>query len=232
VLGAVVAVIAVVALTGKLGGSDTSGEHGAASTKAASTPTATSAVSAAPPTTAPRAGASRTTSPPTRPPGSQPPAGAARNVPPGWTSFGNRSGGYAVAYPSGWRRSTGLARHGTSFSEGTGRYLKVESAHPPEVPASGDPLPGWKRNEQYWSQRLSSYRPIGSVRRGSYHGMRAAIWEYTYVLNGRPTHGLNVSFVSPSGNWGYSVLHLIPQDRWKSSQDLIRSFEQAFSPLG
>jgi hypothetical protein len=150
----------------------------------------------------------------------------------GWTTFSNPSGGYAVAYPSGWRRSTGLARHGTSFSEGTGRYLKVESAHPPQVPASGDPVPSWIRNEQYWSQRLPGYQLIGSVHGGSYHGMRAAIWEYTYVLNGRLTHGLNISFVSPSGRWGYSVLHLIPQDRWRSSQNLIRSFEQAFSPLG
>jgi hypothetical protein len=70
------------------------------------------------------------------------------------------------------------------------------------------------------------------VHLGSYHGMRAAIWEYTYLPNGRPTHGLDVSFVSPSQSWGYSVLHLIPQDRWRSSQGLIRSFEQAFAPLG
>ena len=93
-------------------------------------------------------------------------------------------------------------------------------------------MPPWTRNEQYWSQRLPGYQLIGSVRRGNYHGMRAAIWDYTYVLNGRLTHGLDISFVSPSGSWGYSVLHLIPQDRWKSSQDLIRSFELAFSPLG
>jgi hypothetical protein len=153
-------------------------------------------------------------------------------VPAGWTRFPYPSGGYAIAYPSGWRRSTGLARHGTSFSEGTGRYLRVESAHPPLVPASGDPLPGWIQNERYWSARLPGYRRIGSVHRGSYHGMRAAIWEYTYLPNGRPTHGLDVSFVSPSQSWGYSVLHLIPQDRWRSSQGLIRSFEQAFAPLG
>jgi hypothetical protein len=108
----------------------------------------------------------------------------------------------------------------------------VESAHPPLVPASGDPLPGWIQNERYWSARLPGYRRIGSVHRGSYHGMRAAIWEYTYLPNGRPTHGLDVSFVSPSQSWGYSVLHLIPQDRWRSSQGLIRSFEQAFAPLG
>ena len=72
---------------------------------------------------------------------------------------------------------------------------------------------------------------IGSVRRGSYHGMRAAIWEYSYTPNGHPTHGLDISFVSPSRSWGYSVLWLIPEDRWRSSQELIRSFEQAFSPL-
>jgi hypothetical protein len=152
-------------------------------------------------------------------------------VPVGWTRFTNPSGGYAIAYPSGWSRSTGLARHGTSFREGSGRYIKVESAHPPQVPPSGDPLPGWIQNERYWSARLPGYHLIGSVHRGSYHGMRAAIWEYTYAPNGRPTHGLDISFVSPSRSWGYSVLCLIPEDRWRSSQELIRSFEQAFSPL-
>jgi hypothetical protein len=58
--------------------------------------------------------------------------------------------------------------------------------------------------------------------------MRAAVWEYTYVPNGRPTHGLDISFVSPSGSWGYSVLSLVPEDRWRSSEDLIRSFSGHF----
>jgi eukaryotic-like serine/threonine-protein kinase len=231
-LGAAVAVVLVVALTGQLGDGGSSAGRGATPTHATSPPMTSPTVSTAPQTTAPGADASRTTSPPRHPPESRPATGAAAEVPTGWTTFSNPSGGYAVAYPSSWTRSTGLARHGTSFREGTGRYLKVESAQPPQVPASGDPVPPWISNERYWSQRLPGYQLIGSVHGGSYHGMRAAIWEYTYLPNGRLTHGLNISFVSPSGRWGYSVLHLIPQDRWRSSQDLIRSFEQAFSPLG
>jgi eukaryotic-like serine/threonine-protein kinase len=231
-LGAAVLVVLVVVLTGQLGSGGPGAERGATPTGATGPPVTSPAVSTAPQTTAPRAGASSTTSPSQHPPESRPATGAAPKAPTGWTTFSNPSGGYAVAYPSGWRRSTGLARHGTSFSEGTGRFLKVESAQPPQVPASGDPVPPWISNEQYWSQRLPGYQLIGSVHGGRYHGMRAAIWEYTYVLNGRLTHGLNISFVGPSGRWGYSVLHLIPQDRWRSSQDLIRSFEQAFSPLG
>jgi hypothetical protein len=218
VLAGVAAVVLALALTRPLQGTSASGGP-------AATPTA-------PPTTARQGGAPPTTSPSQRPPESQPATGAAPRVPAGWARFANPSGGYAVAYPSGWRRRTGLARHGTSFSEGTGRYIKVESAHPPLVPASGDPLPGWVGNEQYWSERLPGYHRIGSVHRGSYHGMVAAIWEYTYVRSGRLTHGLDISFVSPSGSWGYSVLSLIPEDRWSSSQELIHSFEQAFSPLG
>jgi len=232
VLGVVVTFAFLVAEVLQLGGYGRSGQRGAAPTHVTSTPTTRLPASAAPQTTAPRPRVPSTTAPPQRPPASQPPAGTAPAVPAGWTRFPHPSGGYAIAYPSGWRRSTGLARHGTSFSEGTGRYLRVESAHPPLVPASGDPLPGWIQNERYWSARLPGYRRIGSVHRGSYHGMRAAIWEYTYLPNGRPTHGLDVSFVSPSQSWGYSVLHLIPQDRWRSSQGLIRSFEQAFAPLG
>jgi hypothetical protein len=229
VLAGVVAVVLVVALIGLLRGGSADGRRGAASTHVTSTPAARGPAPSAPQTTAAREGAPRTTSPPPQP---QPGAGAAPKVPAGWTSFSNPSGGYGVAYPSDWRRRTGLARHGTSFSEGTGRYIKVESAHPPQVAPDGDPVPGWIQNEQYWSARLPGYHLIGSVHGGTYHGMRAAIWEYTYVLNGRPTHGLDISFVSPSHSWGYSVLSLIPEDRWGSSQGLIHSFEQAFSPLG
>ncbi len=231
VLAGVVAVVLVVALIGLLRGGSADGRRGAASTHVTSTPAARGPAPSAPQTTAAREGAPRTTSPPPQPQ-PQPGAGAAPKVPAGWTSFSNPSGGYSVAYPSDWRRRTGLARHGTSFSEGTGRYIKVESAHPPQVAPDGDPVPGWIQNEQYWSARLPGYHLIGSVHGGTYHGMRAAIWEYTYVLNGRPTHGLDISFVSPSHSWGYSVLSLIPEDRWGSSQGLIHSFEQAFSPLG
>ena len=224
VLAGVAGVVLALALTGPLRGNGADGGRAAA-------PTTGAPASTAPQTTAPRGSASQTTSPPTHPPKSQPAGGEAATVPAGWTAFSNPSGGYAVAYPSGWRRSTGLARHGTSFREGGGRFVKVESAHPPQVPPNGDPLPGWIQNERYWSARLPGYHLIGSVRRGSYHGMRAAIWEYSYTPNGHPTHGLDISFVSPSRSWGYSVLWLIPEDRWRSSQELIRSFEQAFSPL-
>jgi eukaryotic-like serine/threonine-protein kinase len=227
----VAGVVLALVLTGPSQDNGASGGRAAAPTHATNTPTTRAPVPTAPQTTASRGGASQTTSPPTHPPKDQRAAGEAATVPVGWTRFTNPSGGYAIAYPSGWSRSTGLARHGTSFREGSGRYIKVESAHPPQVPPSGDPLPGWIQNERYWSARLPGYHLIGSVRRGSYHGMRAAIWEYTYAPNGRPTHGLDISFVSPSRSWGYSVLYLIPEDRWRSSQDLIRSFEQAFSPL-
>jgi eukaryotic-like serine/threonine-protein kinase len=230
VLAGVAAVVLALALTRPSGSNNASGKRVAVPTHV-STPTTGYRAPSAPQGTPSPGGASTTTSPPRNPPEAQPVGGAAPRVPAGWASFSNPSGGYAVAYPSGWRRSTGLARHGTSFSEGTGRYLKVESAHPPQVPPSGDPLPGWISNEQYWSARLPGYHLIGSVHGGTYHGMRAAIWEYTYVLNGRLTHGLDISFVSPSRSWGYSVLHLIPQDRWRSSQELMYSFEQAFSPL-
>ena len=223
VLAGVAAVVLALAVTGPLRGNGAGGGRAAAPTHVTNAPTTSPPAPTAPQTTASRGGASPTTS--------QPPAGGAPAVPAGWTSFTNPSGGYAVAYPSGWRRSTGLARHGTSFSEGTGRFIKVESARPPQVPESGDPLPGWIQNERFWSARLPGYHLIGSVHEGSYHGMRAAIWEYTYLPNGRPTHGLDISFVSPSGVWGYSVLSLVPEDRWRSSQDLIHSFEQGFTPL-
>jgi eukaryotic-like serine/threonine-protein kinase len=227
VLAAVVAVVLALTLNWTLRGNQASGGGGPTPTRGAAAPTTRAPATTSPPTTAPKATNSPTTSPSKSGSGS----GEDPAVPGGWTRFANPGGGYTVAYPSGWRRSTGLARHGTRFSEGTGRSIKVESASPPQTPPDGDPLPGWITNERYWSSRLPGYHRIGSVRRGSYHGMRAAIWEYTYTPNGHPTHALNVNFVSPSGTWGYSVLSLVPEDRWSASQPLLRSFEQSFSPL-
>jgi len=221
---AVVATLLASALSGPRRDNSASGTTVTTATKAT-----TAATTAPPPTTAaPKDGAAPTTAT-RRQPSTAPPAGES-TVPKGWTSFSNPSGGYTVASPPGWSRSTGLARHGTRFRDGAGRSIKVESAHPAQVPASGDPMPGWIQNERYWSARLPGYRRIGSVHRGTYHGMRAAIWEYQYSPNGRLTHGLDISFVGPNATWGYSVLALIPEDRWEESQPLLRSFEQAFTP--
>jgi hypothetical protein len=224
---AVVAMLLVSALSGPRRDNRAGGTTATTATRATTAPTTTP-----PPTTAaPKGGAARPTSTSTarQPSTSQPGAGAS-TVPKGWTSFSNPSGGYTVASPPGWSRSTGLARHGTRFRDGAGRSIKVESAHPAQVPANGDPVPPWIQNERYWSTRLPGYRRIGSVHSGTYHGMRAAIWEYQYSPNGRLTHGLDISFVGPNATWGYSVLALIPEDRWQESQPLLRSFEQAFTP--
>jgi eukaryotic-like serine/threonine-protein kinase len=229
---ALLAGVAAMTLPGRLRGGGADNEPSAAPTNATGPPvTGPPATSSSASRTGTSSGTVPTTSPPQRPPTSKSGAAIAATTPAGWARFTNRSGGYAVVVPSGWRRSTGLARHGTSFRDGVGRSIKVESAHPPQTPPNGDPLPGWIDNERYWSSRLPGYRRIGSVHKGTYHGMRAAIWEYTYAPTGRPTHGLNISFVSPSRSWGYSVLSLIPEDHWRSSQELIRSFEQGFSPL-
>jgi serine/threonine protein kinase len=229
-VGVLAGITAVVA-PGTSRGDGASGEHAPAPARLTNPPTTTPPASTAPRTTATTESPSRTTSQSQPAPKPRPTAGAASAVPVDWSSFSGQSGGYAVAYPPGWRRTTGLARHGTSFSDGAGRSIKVESAHPPQTPPSGDPLPGWIQNERYWSSRLPGYHRIGTVHRGTYHGMRAAIWEYSYAPNGRRIHGSDISFVSPSHSWGYSVLSLIPEDRWDSSQELLGSFEQGFSPL-
>jgi eukaryotic-like serine/threonine-protein kinase len=223
---AVLAVVAILLVTAPGGPRR---DNGAGGTTVTTATRATLAPTTAPPPTTALKGDAAPSTTAQRQPSASLPAGAP-TVPKGWTRFSSPSGGYAFAYPPGWSRSTGLARHGTRFRDGAGRSIKVESAHPAQVPANGDPMPGWIQNERYWSTRLPGYRRIGSVHPGTYHGMRAAIWEYQYSPNGRLTHGLNISFVGPNATWGYSVLALIPEDRWEESQPLLRSFEQGFTP--
>jgi eukaryotic-like serine/threonine-protein kinase len=207
---AVVVVVAVVATTLALNGVF-SGDGGGASTgrssSSGSTPPSSGPAQTVP---APSAGGS----------------GQLR-VPPGWTGLRREDGGYAIAYPRDWRR-TSSKFHGTDVHGPGGLLIRVQSSDTP-----GDPMETFTEQERAFARKHAGdgYRRI-RLEPGTYAGRDAAVWEFSYILNGERVHGRDVTFKSPDGHWGYAILLQSPEGRWDEAREIGLQFEQSFTPLG
>ena len=147
-------------------------------------------------------------------------------VPVGWGTFSDPGTGYRIASPPGWHRETSGPYHRTVLADGDGRAFQIESARPP----LGDPMALWTALAASFAKGHRGYHKI-HLGRGRYHGMSAAVWEFTHPQGGRTLHKVDVTFTSPKGQWGYAVLFTAPARLWPSSQVLVRAFEQGFIPL-
>jgi eukaryotic-like serine/threonine-protein kinase len=210
---AVVVVVAVVVTTLALSGVF-SRDHGGASagrgSSASSTPAASSSAS-------------------------QPPSGGSGQlrVPPGWVGLRREDGGYAIAYPRDWDvtrpNSSSLARFHTTDVHGPGGLLiRVQSSDNP-----GDPMESFTQLERTFARKHArdGYRKI-RLEPGTYAGRDAAVWEFSYTLNGERVHGRDVTFKSPDGRWGYAILLQSPERRWFEARVVGLQFERSFTALG
>lgn len=68
--------------------------------------------------------------------------------------------------------------------------------------------------------------------RGSYGGLDAVVWEFSYDQGGRRLRARDVTFESASGRWAYAVLFQAPEQRWAGAQGIAAQFERAFAVLG
>jgi eukaryotic-like serine/threonine-protein kinase len=203
----VVALVATaLALSGAFGGGDRRG----------ATPTT------APPTASTRA-APATTAPPTT---AAPDQGQA--LPSGWVRLDRQAGAYSVAYPRGWTVSTSSANNNTDLRGPDGLLIRVQSSDHPS-----DPMLAWTQLERTFARRHAGqgYQRI-ALRPGSYKGLDAAVWEFSYLLGGERVRARDVTFKRADGRWGYAVLLQAPERRWPQAQAVGASFERAFTPLG
>ncbi len=168
-----------------------------------------------------QAGASATTQAPAT-------TGAAGQLPAGWTSFANRRGNDVVGVPPGWRPRARESSNAVVVEEpdGARRVFTVRSTNP------ANPLPQASRDYRAYAQRtLQGYREIRFDEDATYAGRSGAVvFEYEAVRDGRRVHVSHINFKGRT--WGYNVELVTPAERWDSSQELARQFEQAFRPLG
>ncbi len=217
VVVALLAVVALVAVTLGLSGAFSSGERrgGGAAPSTASPGSTTGKATSTTAQQAPSTSAGSATT-------------AAGQVPAGWTSFRSEAGAYGLAYPRGWQVSTSSGNNDTDVRGPGGLLFRVQSSDHPR-----DPMQAWTELEQEFAARHAGqgYRRI-ALGSGSYHGLEAAVWEFSYLQGGQRIRARDVTFKSPSGRWGYAVLLQAPLRRWPDAQALAPSFERAFAVLG
>jgi hypothetical protein len=155
-------------------------------------------------------------------------AGAAGQLPAGWTSFTNRRGNDVVGVPPGWRARARGSFNAAEVQEpdGARRVFTVRSANP------ANPLPQASRDYRDFAERtFQGYREIRFDEGATYAGRSGAVvFEYEALRDGRRVHVSHINFKGRT--WGYNVEFVTPAGQWDGSQALARQFEQAFRPLG
>ncbi len=160
------------------------------------------------------------------PAGTAPPAGQ------GWTPYAHEGGAFTVRHPPGWSVDPDAAERWVRFLDpaGAGRFFKVQVDEDRK-----DPLRAWEDTEKDFRADLRNhpgYRRVALERTAfelpGAEPARAALWEFTYDRNGRPTHAWDLSVVTASRR--YSVLFQTDARVWESSRGLLDAFLQGFQP--
>jgi hypothetical protein len=148
-------------------------------------------------------------------------------LPPGWRAFTNRAGNDRVGVPPGFQARTRTTYNAVVVEDqrDPARVFTVRSTTP------ANPLPQASRDYRTWARRnVDGFRELRYAENQTYAGRDGAVvFEYEAVSNG---HLVHVSHINVKGRtWGYNIEFIAPADQWRSSKDLTRQFEQAFSPL-
>jgi len=144
-------------------------------------------------------------------------------VPADWRTYQDPAGNYRLEHPPGWDPVDRGAF--TDFVEpGGSRFFRVQPT------TDGlEPLPAQQSLERSFMARHvgDDYR---RVRLGAttFKELPAAEWEFTFLADGRPTHGYDITF--NAGGRRHAILFQAGADQWSSSQDLLRSFLAGYRP--
>src|SRR5215218_5564041 len=146
-------------------------------------------------------------------------------VPAGWRSFQDPDGTYRLSFPPTWTPTD--RGPFIDFTEPGGqRFFRVQPTTDGMAPliaqrslersyAVGHP------GDDYRRLRLDAT---------TFRGVPAAEWEFTYLDEGRPTRGYDITFNAAGRR--HAILFQSPADRWDASQDELRAFLASFRPRG
>jgi hypothetical protein len=156
--------------------------------------------------------------------GSQQPAGDRRPaVPADWRAFQDPGGTYGLSHPPGWSPVDRGAF--TDFVEpGGGRFFRVQPT------TDGlEPLPAQRSLESSFMARHPNddYRRV-RLDATTFKGLPAAEWEFTFLADGRPTRGYDITF--NAGGHRHAILFEAGAEQWASSQDELRAFLAGYRP--
>jgi len=156
--------------------------------------------------------------------GRRPPSDTSRPaVPAGWRTFQDPDGTYRLSFPPTWTPTDRGAF--IDFTEPGGeRFFRVQ-------PTSDGmaPLVAQRSLERSFMAR----HPDDGYRRlrlgpTTFRSLPAAEWEFTFVVEGRPTRGYDLTF--SVGQRRHAILFQSPASRWAASRDELQAFLAGFRP--
>jgi eukaryotic-like serine/threonine-protein kinase len=156
----------------------------------------------------------------------RPSAGTTRpSVPAAWRPFQDPDGTYRLSFPPTWTPTD--RGPFIDFTEpGGDRFFRVQPT------ADGmTPLAAQRSLERSFMARHPD-DDYGRLRLGptSFRSLPAAEWEFTFLDEGRPTRGYDITFVA--GGRRHAILFQSPADRWAASRDELQAFLAGFRPRG
>jgi hypothetical protein len=146
-------------------------------------------------------------------------------VPAAWRTFQDPDGTYRLSFPPTWTPTD--RGPFIDFTEpGGDRFFRVQPTTDGMAPL--DAQRSLERsfiarhpNDGYQRLRLGPT---------SFRSLPAAEWEFTFLDEGRPTRGYDLTFVT--GGRRHAILFQSPAGRWASSQDELQAFLAGFRPRG
>jgi eukaryotic-like serine/threonine-protein kinase len=146
-------------------------------------------------------------------------------VPASWRSFQDPDGTYRLSFPPTWTPTD--RGPFIDFTEPGGeRFFRVQ----PTTDGLA-PLVAQQNLERAFMARHpgDGYRRLrlGST---TFRSVPAAEWEFTFLDEGRPTRGYDITFVAAGRR--HAILFQAPANRWAGSRDELQSFLAGFRPRG
>jgi hypothetical protein len=144
-------------------------------------------------------------------------------VPADWRSFQDPDGTYRLSYPPGWTPTD--RGPFVDFTEpGGSRFFRVQP-----TTDGMPPLTAQRSLERSFLAR----RPEDAYQRlrlepTTFRNVLAAEWEFTFLDEGRPTRGYDITFNAAGVR--HAILFQAPTDRWAASQEVLRAFLAGFRP--
>jgi hypothetical protein len=156
----------------------------------------------------------------------RPPADTRRPaVPAAWRTFQDPAGTYRLSFPPTWTPTDRGAF--IDFTEPGGeRFFRVQP-----TTDGMDPLTAQRSLERSFMARHpgDDYRRL-RLGPTSFRSVPAAEWEFTFLVEGRPTRGYDLTFTA--GGRRHAILFQSPATRWAASRDELQAFLAGFRPRG
>jgi eukaryotic-like serine/threonine-protein kinase len=144
-------------------------------------------------------------------------------VPASWRSFQDPDGTYRLSFPPTWTPTDqGLF---IDFTEPGGeRFFRVQPTTDGMAPMAAQ-----RTLERSFMTRHQGddYRRL-QLGETTFRDVPAAEWEFTFLDDGRPTRGYDITFVASGRR--HAILFQAPADRWAASRDELQAFLAGFRP--